>query len=282
MRHEIVMKTGLGTGDFIIGTAAICGAIIWAPPHAVGTLQSYAHELLNSSTKSEYIKAENAATAPATPLQPQQLQELLEGIRFLIREQYEKAVPILSKYAHLGDARAQGMMGNVYYFGLGLPQDRSQALLWFRLAANQGSPSDLETFSEAAKGTLIWDGPTQQQTHPSLANVASDPLNSSSPALAENNSNLVATAPLASYQQSPGGLNLPPIGARASVNEAYGNDPVRRIGAAEMPSSRRVEDQTILNRAGPNNFSDQNGDTYTRAGPHGVINNRTGQFSPTN
>ena len=34
----------------------------------------------------------------------------------------------------------------------------------------------------------------------------------------------------------------------------------------------------ILNRAGPGTYSDTSGDVYTQAGPHGIVNTRTGEF----
>src|SRR5437870_2627776 len=40
--------------------------------------------------------------------------------------------------AEQGDAGAQSVLGFMYYFGKGVPQDYAQAVLWYRRAAEQG------------------------------------------------------------------------------------------------------------------------------------------------
>jgi TPR repeat protein len=40
--------------------------------------------------------------------------------------------------AAAGDAQAQFALGNLYFSGVGVPQDYGQALLWFTRSANQG------------------------------------------------------------------------------------------------------------------------------------------------
>ena len=55
--------------------------------------------------------------------------------------------------------------------------------------------------------------------------------------------------------------------------------PSGRLG---LSMSRSDASETILNRSGlSNQYFDQNGNSYTQAGPHGVTNNRTGEFRPT-
>jgi len=51
---------------------------------------------------------------------------------------YLRAVPVFERLAKVGHPEAERLMGNVYYFGQGVPQDYSRALYWFEKAANQG------------------------------------------------------------------------------------------------------------------------------------------------
>jgi len=45
----------------------------------------------------------------------------------------------LREPATAGDAQAQFALANHYYYGLGVPQDYTQAVLWYRRSANQAS-----------------------------------------------------------------------------------------------------------------------------------------------
>ena len=51
---------------------------------------------------------------------------------------YVRAVPIFERLAKVGHPEAERLMGNVYYFGQGVPQDYARSLYWFEKAANQG------------------------------------------------------------------------------------------------------------------------------------------------
>jgi Sel1 repeat len=51
---------------------------------------------------------------------------------------YTGAAPYFARMAKLGHPEAQRLMGVVYYFGQGVPQDYARALSWFEKAANQG------------------------------------------------------------------------------------------------------------------------------------------------
>ena len=57
--------------------------------------------------------------------------------------------------AEQGDADAQFNLGNMYSYGLGVPQDYKEAVKWYRLAAEQGYASaqfHLGTFYEQGQG----------------------------------------------------------------------------------------------------------------------------------
>lgn len=52
--------------------------------------------------------------------------------------EFPKSVPIFAKLAAVGHPVAEWLMGNVYFFGQGVPLDYRTALMWFEKAADQG------------------------------------------------------------------------------------------------------------------------------------------------
>ena len=56
---------------------------------------------------------------------------------------YPTALRLARPLAAEGDARAQSMLGLLYYHGQGVPRDLSEALTWFRAAADQDDPTAL-------------------------------------------------------------------------------------------------------------------------------------------
>jgi TPR repeat protein len=63
---------------------------------------------------------------------------LRQGVAALTRQDYVKAVAILSPLAQNGDPAAQAYLGYLYAIGHGVPQDYTQAAIWYRRAAEQG------------------------------------------------------------------------------------------------------------------------------------------------
>ena len=57
-----------------------------------------------------------------------------------VTQDYTEAVMWFRKAADQGDAVAELLLGNHYAFGNGVPQDYSEAMSWFRMAAGQGHP----------------------------------------------------------------------------------------------------------------------------------------------
>jgi TPR repeat protein len=55
--------------------------------------------------------------------------------------EYPAALRLVRPLAEAGDARAQSLLGLMYYRGRGLPQDDGAAAEWFRRAADQGDTS---------------------------------------------------------------------------------------------------------------------------------------------
>lgn len=64
--------------------------------------------------------------------------------------------------------------------------------------------------------------------------------------------------------------HAPPLGYQPSL-----------VGAPSSPALN-FGTSVIVNRAGPGTYSASNGDVYAQAGPAGVVNTRTGDFSPIN
>ena len=51
---------------------------------------------------------------------------------------FPRAVPVFARLAELGHPVAEWLMGNVYFFGQGIPKDYAKAHAMFEAAANQG------------------------------------------------------------------------------------------------------------------------------------------------
>jgi TPR repeat protein len=56
---------------------------------------------------------------------------------------YGTALPLLKKAAESGDAVSQGLLGQIYAMGLGVPTDVKEARQWFELAAAQDDPGGI-------------------------------------------------------------------------------------------------------------------------------------------
>ena len=66
---------------------------------------------------------------------------------------YSTALQLLTPFAEQGDARAQAILGEIYYHSRGVPQNDFEALKWFHLAAEQGSaPAQLHLGIMHAEG----------------------------------------------------------------------------------------------------------------------------------
>jgi uncharacterized protein len=63
---------------------------------------------------------------------------LEQGIEAYEELDFTRAFEILIKFAQAGEADAQKIIGHMYSFGQGVQQDDSEAIRWYRLAAEQG------------------------------------------------------------------------------------------------------------------------------------------------
>jgi TPR repeat protein len=61
-----------------------------------------------------------------------------QGVTAMARQDYPRAVAILSPLAQNGDPAAQAYLGYLYAIGRGVPQNYTQAAIWYRRAADQG------------------------------------------------------------------------------------------------------------------------------------------------
>ncbi len=230
------------------------------------------------------LRAELAQPALFRELETGELEELFQGMALHLHGRDAEALPILGKFALLGDARAQGAIGGMYYFGRGLPLDRDEGIRWLRLAARQGGLTERQELAAAISGTWQWD---DSGAEPGMAYAPSAPQAPQYvPTLPERTRPRFGPGYETSVTYGTGGTISPsaPMGARASVEQDYGSGSAGRrysdaLGAAPQTGAGSP---AILNGAGPGIYSDERGDIYTQAGPHGVVNTRTGEFSPTN
>ena len=65
---------------------------------------------------------------------------LRRGEAAMARQDYPAAAKLLSPFAQGGNPDAQASLGYLYAIGRGVPQDETQAALWYRRAADQGQP----------------------------------------------------------------------------------------------------------------------------------------------
>ena len=63
---------------------------------------------------------------------------LRQGVAALTRQDYVKAVAILSPLAQNGDPAAQAYLGYLYAIGRGVPQDYTQAAIWYGRTTERG------------------------------------------------------------------------------------------------------------------------------------------------
>ncbi len=64
--------------------------------------------------------------------------DFIDGRDAYLRQDYETTLNELRPLAAEGDMRAQTFLGWLYKKGYGVPQDIVQALVWYKLAADQG------------------------------------------------------------------------------------------------------------------------------------------------
>lgn len=254
-------------------------------------LQQFVKGLIGSPTASQpasieigELRAELAQPALFRELETGELEELFQGMNYHLQGKDAEAVPILGKFALLGDVRAQSAIGGMFYFGKGLPLDPDEGIRWLQRAARQGGLPERQALAAALSGTWQWD---HSSTEPEIAYAPSAPqVLQYVPALPAQTGSQYSPGLETGVAYGKGGSvsASAPIGARASVEQTYGAGSASRRYTDGLGNTPQIGSASpvILNQAGPGTYSDANGDIYTQAGPNGVVNTRTGEFSPTN
>lgn len=235
-------------------------------------------------------RAADAAASPVSPLTRAQLHELVPAMLLMANGNYGKAAPTLSKFALLGDRGAQSVIGMMYYAGAGLPLNHQEALSWLRLAAMQGGGDDQATLAEATEGSLVpfpgsalaalrgeqsvsSSGPSyQSESAQAVDEPSGGPRYASSSQRPYSYADTTASARLL----GPGGIPV--------TSQSYGSGSSDTSSRMMGPSSSPVltderSGQRMDTIAGGYN-DPRDGTTYAQAAG-GVVNTRTGEFSPT-
>ncbi|KAB7623012.1 tetratricopeptide repeat protein [Alkalilimnicola sp. S0819] len=76
--------------------------------------------------------------------------QLAQGRAAFMAEDYERAAPLLQQAAMSGNPQAQYALGYMYFYGLGVKQDRTQALALIREAAAGGDQRAVQALGEMA------------------------------------------------------------------------------------------------------------------------------------
>jgi TPR repeat protein len=77
-----------------------------------------------------------------------------------VPQDFTEAVKWFRKAADQGYAKAQALLGSMYFLGHGVPQDNTEAVKWFRMAADQG-----EADAQAVLGHYYRDGQDTPQDY---------------------------------------------------------------------------------------------------------------------
>jgi len=83
---------------------------------------------------------------------------------------YDKAAAQLMPLAKAGDSQAQYTLGYMYYYGQGLPRDRTQGHFWMQQSAKQGNKTALQALEllnqESRKGAPVVVTPSEASPPP--------------------------------------------------------------------------------------------------------------------
>ena len=74
------------------------------------------------------------------------------GIKAYMREDYDRAEPIMRYHAEAGELKAQQLLAKMYYSGHGVPQSQELYLQWLQRAADQGDKAAKARIKAASKG----------------------------------------------------------------------------------------------------------------------------------
>jgi hypothetical protein len=80
-----------------------------------------------------------SAALLALAASPAAAETLEAGLRAADLGRYPQAVEMLKPFANNGNPVAQAKLGNLYFYGQGLPEDEVMAVFWWKKAAAQGN-----------------------------------------------------------------------------------------------------------------------------------------------
>ena len=244
------------------------------------------------------LRAEFALAEAQRPLSKGELSELLQGMSLVNNARYDEGIAIVGKYALRGHGLAQYAVGSMYAFGNGLPVDGKEASEWLQLASLQGN-SGASQLSEIVRNDPHWNARAialarlrQSREEYSMEYGVAVGTHSTSYEVERNSySYPAANLDAAEHDRSPRREALMGDRFQSNDNGDFVSDPwggPARFGPFRMPdmgsdintpSLDYGAPNLILNRAGQGTYSDQHGDIYVQAGPNGVVNTRTGEFS---
>lgn len=236
-------------------------------------------------TAIDRFKADAAFPTPKEPLTAEQKSELLQGIVFFVNKKYAEAAPVLGKYALMGNSSAQSTIGVMFYSGLGVEADRAEAIKWLRLAIAQGDEPGRLFLADVVSATMA----SHQQDDPSADVGVPAAVPQGGMDVLSRQVGLAAPLPppttlsdsQPSVRDSLAMATQPVVPGPASRGYPPNRDYAPNLIDAP-PAKLNFGSGVILSRGGPGFHSAENGDIYTQAGPNGVVNARTGEFSPTN
>ncbi len=116
------------------------------------------HDTVGIKEEFAYWAVETWALALDNPQQPTKEVDLPKGtyaeaIAYYDQQKFDKALPIFEKLANLGDEGGQYYLGLMYEDGKGVRQDNTQAVFWYRKAAEQNNPA-----AQSSLGSMYANG----------------------------------------------------------------------------------------------------------------------------
>jgi len=119
--------------------------------YAFGTVDAEAlQRLASAATKIVGPPPVSPSVVASVPVQSDPFADALASYE---RGAYAISAPFFSRLAQIGDANSQSILGEMYMYGRGVPQDYAQSIQWYRRAAAQGNAS-----AQYALGVLYEDG----------------------------------------------------------------------------------------------------------------------------
>ena len=242
--------------------------------------------------------AKDARSRQARPLTDPEAQQLKTSIRECGKPASELFCSIVENYAMKGEVHAQLIMGTMLdgqYPG----SDKSQRAEWLKVAFAQGGLailqqafSKVESSYQAAGIATNGPGAPMAMYNPYQGSSAStrNPSSAYDPAMLASQPGVNSAHDYAVRQALLESAMQPrpdPLEFHSQPYAPPGTPPLPDYGqnspTVQAPAIIANNPQPhILSPAGPQNYVDQNGTVYAGAGPHGVINTQTGEFSPTN